>query len=117
MKHDSRIRKCAFLMADRHLSELPKDTIIAACPRHYGLELTDEHKLFMWNGLVDHYLELPAGDLWQLFDKHITHNESIVKPLHSEIEEMVAYHVEGMLRLEDERNLALVSSSLEERKD
>lgn len=117
MYTDVKLNRCAYTLADRHLDELPVDIIIAASPRHYGPDLTDDHKLFMWNGLVDHYASLPEDTLWQLFTRHITHNESIVKPLDSEIEEMVAYHVEGMLRLEDAENLTLVSSSLEEIKD
>jgi hypothetical protein len=107
MYNDPKMRKCAYLLADRHLSELPTDVIVAASPRHYGPGLSDEHKLFMWNGLVDHYMELPENELWQLYTRHITQSEPIVKPLNSEIEEMVAYQVEGLLRLEDAGRLAL----------
>jgi len=95
MNHDSKLRKCAFILADKHLSELSEGIIIASCPRHYGPDLTDEHKLFMWNGLVDHYLELNEGELWRLFDRHITQKEPIVKlevwdPLPSDLEDIVS---------------------------
>lgn len=91
---ESKLRKCAYAMADKHLKELPSDAILAHCPKHYGTEVTDEHKLFLWNGLVDHYQELPDTELYSLYQRHVLANEPIIKalifePLEPEMEQLI----------------------------
>ena len=110
MHIDPKIRKCAYLLADRHLSELPVDVIVSASPRHYGLTMTDDHKLFMWNSLVDHYMLLSESELWQLFDRHITQKEPIVKheifePLPPDMEEMVSLLVDHLWNVGEKEKL------------
>lgn len=76
---DSRLRKCAYLLADKHVRELPDEALVGNSPQHYGPAVTDDHRTFMWNAMVDHYLELPQGELFQLYTRHVVNKEPIVK--------------------------------------
>lgn len=81
---NSKFRRLAYQLADKHLRELPEETIIRSTPSHYGPELNDNHRLFMWNGLVDHYLELDESALYSAYTRHIKQNEPIIKAIVSE---------------------------------
>lgn len=75
----SQLRKYAFLLADKHLRELPTEELIRAAPSHYGTELNDSHRLWMWNGLLDHYLSIDQHELVSKYNKHIRDDEPILK--------------------------------------
>jgi len=100
MKSDSsRIRTYAYQLADKHLRELPNEIIVRNSPAHYGTQLTDDHKLFMWNALVDHYADQGDLELVKLYQRHVVENEPIVKstifePLEPEMQEVVDRIVE-----------------------
>lgn len=76
---DKQRRRYAIQLASQHISELPREEVIKAAPSHYGTELTDEHRLFVWNGLVEHYLELDDHALYRAYKQHIVEQEPIVK--------------------------------------
>ena len=78
---DKLIRQYAMQLADKHLRELPDEVIIRESPSHYGTELTDDHRLFLWNGLVDHYQELDALELVSKYNRHIRGTEPILKAI------------------------------------
>lgn len=100
MKSDaSRIRTYTYQLADKHLREVPEEVLIRNSPSHYGNKLTDDHKLFMWNALVDHYESYEDVELVKLYQRHIVDNEPIVKatilePLEPEIQAIVDNIVE-----------------------
>lgn len=75
----SQLRKYAFLLADKHLRELPSEELIKAAPSHYGTELNDSHRLFMWNELLDHYLAMDPYKLLDKVNRHIRDKEPILK--------------------------------------
>lgn len=78
---ESKLRKCAYALADKHLGELPSEAILANSPSNYGPEVTDDHRMFVWNGLVDHYMELPDTELYGQYLRHVTDGEPIIKAL------------------------------------
>ena len=83
----NQLRRYAYLLADKHLNELPKEELIRSCPSHYGYQLTDEHKLFMWNGLVEHYEQLEPLSLYEKYKLHVVEGEPILKVIvYSELE-------------------------------
>lgn len=75
----SQLRKYAFLLADKHLRELPSEELIRAAPSHYGTELNDDHRLFMWNSLLDHYLSIDQHELVSKYNRHVVGEEPILK--------------------------------------
>ena len=77
--HSPQIRKMSYLLADKHLSELPDWAIIENCPSHYGPTVTDDHKMFLWNGFVDHYLSLDEYTIYRMYRQHVEGKEPIVK--------------------------------------
>ena len=79
MKYAAHVRKMSYLLADKHLRQLPDDVIVTACPEHYGSECTDDHKLFIWNGLVDHYQSLDEAKVYDLYRRHVIEKEPIIK--------------------------------------
>ena len=81
---ESKFRRIAYQLADKHLRELPDEVIVKESPSHYGLELCDEHKLFMWNGLVDHYLDMDEAEIYDAYTRHIKQNEPIIKAIVSQ---------------------------------
>lgn len=90
----SRIRTYTYQLADKHLRELPDEVIVRNSPAHYGPTLTDDHKLFMWNALVDHYEEQGDVQLVRLYQRHLVDGEPIVKatifePLEPELQSVV----------------------------
>jgi hypothetical protein len=90
----AQVRKYAYLLADKHVSEMPTAVIISQSPKHYGDKLTDDHRLFMWNALVDHYLALDEYTLYKTYKRHVEDKEPIVKsgqyePLSPELEQLV----------------------------
>ncbi len=81
---ESKFRRIAYQLADKHLRELPDEVIVRESPSHYGQELTDNHRLFMWNGLVDHYLAMDEAEIYDAYTRHIKQNEPIVKAIVSQ---------------------------------
>lgn len=81
---NSQFRRYSYLLADKHLRELPNEELVKASPSHYGQEVNDNHRLFMWNSLVDYYQSLPANELADKFDRHIRKEEPILKVWSSE---------------------------------
>lgn len=79
MEHSVKIRKCAYLLADKHLSEMPDWAIVENCPSHYGATVSDTHRLFLWNGFVDHYLSLDEYSIYRLYKRHVEGKEPIIK--------------------------------------
>jgi hypothetical protein len=76
---DKQRRKYAIQLANKHIGELPDDEIVKASPAHYGEQLNDNHRLFMWNSLVEHYLEADDYSLYSLYNRHVVQEEPIVK--------------------------------------
>lgn len=90
----SRIRTYTYQLADKHMRELPDEVIVQNSPAHYGPTLTDDHRLFMWNALVDHYADQGDVQLVRLYQRHVVEGEPIVKatmfePLEPELQEVV----------------------------
>lgn len=79
MTTESNHRKCAYLLADKHLRELPTEAIINSAPSHYGTTLTDDHRNFMWNALVEHYEATPFWQVYKLYITHIKEGKAIIR--------------------------------------
>lgn len=106
---ESKFRQLAYRLADKHLNELPVELVISRAPSHYGASLTDEHKLFTWNQLVDQYLELDEAQLYQAYLRHIKGGEPIIKAIVSEnaepeIQELVYKLAEELWTKQEESN-------------
>lgn len=81
---NSKFRRIAYQLADKHLRELPDEVLVRESPSHYGTELNDNHRLFMWNGLVDHYLDMDEAEIYAAYTRHIKQNEPIIKAIVSQ---------------------------------
>ena len=77
-------RRIAYQLADKHLRELPEEVLIREAPSHYGTCLTDNHRLFMWNGLVDHYLAMDEAEIYEAYVRHLKQGEPIIKAVISQ---------------------------------
>lgn len=75
------LKRYAYELADKHLRELPDEELVKAAPAHYGEEVSDSHRVFMWSGLVEHYLELDAMELVSKYNRHIRGDEPILKAI------------------------------------
>jgi len=74
-----RTPKMAYSLADKHMDELMDEEIVEASPKHYGPVITDDHRNYMWNALVDYYLELEIHELTELYMRHVINREAIIK--------------------------------------
>lgn len=97
----SQLRRYAFLLADKHLRELPAEELIKAAPSHYGTELNDSHRLWMWNGLLDHYLAMDPHELLAKVNRHLRDGEPILKAysfeqLEPEVQQLVDSIVDAL---------------------
>ena len=78
---DAFIRKCSYLLADRHIRSLPVGVIVRNCPSHYGNEITDDHLMFLWNALVDDYQQMGPNQLFEAYNRHVVLGHPIVSSL------------------------------------
>lgn len=71
-------QKWAFLLADKALLSMTSKQIVAACPIDYGTEVTDDHRSYIWDKLVDLYMESDESELFDMYDKFIQKGEDMV---------------------------------------
>lgn len=70
--------KWAFMLADKALLSMTSKQIVTACPIDYGPEVTDDHRSFIWDKLVDLYLDSDEAELFDMYDKFIQKGEDMV---------------------------------------
>ena len=78
---DAFMRKCSYLLADRHIRSLPAGVIVRNCPSHYGSEVTDDHLMFLWNALVDDYQQMEPNRLFEAYNRHVVLGHPIISSL------------------------------------
>lgn len=72
-------------LADLFLAAMPERHMVRWCPEDYGPIITDDHRLFCWNEVVDVYELFPDEEINSLYEKHVTLGEDMRADVEAEL--------------------------------
>jgi len=91
-----------FALANLFLSVMPDRHILRWSPEDYGPEVTDDHRTYCWNEIVDVYKMFPEQEIADLYEKHVTLGEDMSEDVAIELdleEKLLAAIEEGSIAI------------------
>lgn len=75
-----------YKLADLFLSVMPERHVLRWAPLEYGPTVTDDHRLYCWNEIVDVYKMFPEDEILDLYERHVVNMEDMSEDVLMELE-------------------------------